>query len=201
MQQQKLDETITRLEQDLQRSAISRAQNVVSAEEAATVRQQTEAQQALIVKLKQIKATGRIVLEVAENAEIKDIPDLALEDGDRLLVPSLPSTVSVFGSVYNQNAFVYKPGKRISDYLHLAGGVSKDGDNSNVYVIKADGSVISKYQTSLFSSFEGMRVAPGDSIVVPEELEKFSFFKALKDYSQIIYQLGLGAAAIKVLQQ
>jgi hypothetical protein len=41
---------------------------------------------------------------------------------------------------------------------------------------------------------------PGDAIFVPENLQKTTFTKELKDWTSIIYQLGLGAAAIKVLQ-
>jgi hypothetical protein len=41
---------------------------------------------------------------------------------------------------------------------------------------------------------------PGDAIFIPEDLNKTTFTKEVKDWTQIIYQLGLGAAAIKVLQ-
>jgi hypothetical protein len=42
---------------------------------------------------------------------------------------------------------------------------------------------------------------PGDTIVVPEDYERTSFVKNLKDWTQILYQFGLGVAAIKVLRQ
>jgi protein involved in polysaccharide export with SLBB domain len=200
-QQKKLEETLDRLEAEAARAATTRSQSVVSKEDAESLAQQAEAQRLLIAKLRQIRATGRIVLELPRaRATLNDIPDLALEDGDRLFIPSRPSTVSVFGAVYNQNAFLYKDGKRIGDYLGQAGGPTRDADKGSLYLIKADGSVVSKQQSGhFFNSFDGQTVVPGDAIVVPEELIKVSWTKELKDWSQIFYQFALGVAGLKVL--
>ena len=133
--------------------------------------------------------------------EMKDLPDLVLEDGDRFVVPSQPSTVSVVGAVYNQNAFIYRPGLRVTEYLTRAGGPTKDADTSSLYVVRADGSVISRRRSGwIFDRFEGEQLMPGDTIVVPEELKKFSWTKELKDWSQIFYQFALGVAGLKVLR-
>ncbi len=203
-QQKKLDEAVNRLEREIQSASISRARNVTTAEEAAGLTQDAQAQQALIGKLRQVKATGRIVLEVPpeETVGLKDLPDIALEDSDRFIVPSMPSTVNVVGAVYNENAFVFKPNKRLNDYLRQAGGVSRTGDKADVYLLRVDGSVISKRQSGwLMGRFDGERLMPGDTIVVPEDFERTTWTKTLKDYGQILYQFGLGAAAIKVLKQ
>ena len=110
--------------------------------------------------------------------------------------------VNVVGSVYNENAFVYKPEKRLTDYLRQAGGVSRTGDKADVYLLRVDGSVISKRQSGwLMGSFDSERLMPGDTIVVPEDFERTTWTKVLKDYGTILYQFGLGAAAIKVLKQ
>ncbi len=203
-QQKKLDEAVNRLEREIQSASISRARNVTTAEEAAGLTQDAQAQQALIGKLRQVKATGRIVLEVPpdETASLKDLPDITLEDSDRFAVPSRPSTVNVIGAVYNENAFVFKPNKSLTDYLRQAGGVSRTGDKADVYLLRVDGSVVSKRQSGwLMGSFDGERLMPGDTIVVPEDFERTTWTKTLKDYGQILYQFGLGAAAIKVLKQ
>ena len=69
-------------------------------------------------------------------------------------------------------------------------------------MLRADGSVKSRRQTGLFTaSLERSRLMPGDSIVVPEELDRTTVTRALKDISQIFYQFGLGAAAVKVIRQ
>lgn len=202
-QQKKLEETVNRLEREIQGSSISRSKNVLTTEEATGLTQDAQAQQVLISKLRQVKATGRIVLDLPADdaAGLKDLPDLVLEDSDRFIVPSRPSTINVVGAVYNENAFVFKPEKRLTDYLRQAGGVSRTGDKADVYLLRVDGSVISKRQAGwMMGSFDGERLMPGDTIVVPEDFERTTWTKTLKDYGQILYQFGLGAAAIKVLK-
>jgi len=202
LQQEKtLDEALYRLEKDMNQFNAIRAQNVTSPEDAASLKQQTENQQVLLARLRQIRPIGRIVLELPESARAEDLPDMPLEDGDRFIVPSPPSMVSVVGSVYGESSFVYKPDKRVSDYLNQAGGPTKGADKGSIYVLRADGTVKSKRQEGFFTaSLEGSRLMPGDSIVVPEELDRTTITRALKDISQIFYQFGLGAAAITVLK-
>jgi protein involved in polysaccharide export with SLBB domain len=202
LQQEKtLDEALFRLEKDMQQFNSLRAQNVTSPEDAASLKQQAENQQNLLARLRQIRPIGRIVLELPENAQANDLPDMPLEDGDRFTVPPPPSMVSVVGSVYGESSFVYKPDKRVADYLTQAGGTTKSADSGSMYVLRADGSVKSKRQEGFFTaSLEGSRLMPGDAIVVPEELDRTTITRALKDISQIFYQFGLGAAAISVLK-
>ena len=201
-QEKTLAEALYRLEKDIQRFNALRAQNVTSPEDAASLKQQAENQQNLLNRLRQIRPIGRVVLELPETAHAKDLPDMPLEDGDRFVVPPPPSMVSVVGSVYGESSFVYKPDKRVVDYLTQAGGTTKSADESSIYVLRADGSVKSKRQDGFFTaSLESSRLMPGDAIVVPEELDRTTITRALKDISQIFYQFGLGAAAIKVLRQ
>ena len=204
LQQKRMDEAIERLEKEIERNAASQSRASLSTEDIAGIKQQQDSQRTLVTKLKQAKASGRIVLEISPKAgSADDLPDLALEDGDRLFVPSRPSTVSVFGAVYNENTFIYKTEKSVEDYLKQAGGPTKDGDGKNIYVIRADGSVVSKADTSWFGGFGGfgsLALSPGDAIVVPEEFDKTSFTKSFKDWTQIFYQFGLGVAGLKVLR-
>ncbi|MGB5081834.1 MAG: SLBB domain-containing protein, partial [Burkholderiales bacterium] len=200
-QEMALEEALNRLERDIQRFNTLRAQNVTSPEDASSLKQQAENQQNLLSRLRQIRPTGRIVLELSENAQVKDLPDLPLEDGDRFAVPPPPSMVNVFGSVYSESSFLYKPDKRVGDYLTQAGGPTKSADEGSIYVLRADGSVKSKQQEGFFTaSLERSRLMPGDSIVVPEELDRTTITRALKDISAIFYQFGLGAAAIAVIK-
>ncbi len=201
-QQERLDEALGRLEVEMQRSGARHAQSVTAPEDAQSLQAQATAQQALLAKLRNLKATGRIVLEVKPEAKsLKDFPDMVLEDGDRLLVPARPSTVSVFGSVYNQNSYLYRQGKQVSDYLAQAGGPTKDADKSSLYLLKADGSVVSKQQGGwLGGGFNGERMHAGDAIIVPEDLEKVQWTKELKDWTQIFYQFALGVVGVKVLK-
>jgi hypothetical protein len=49
-------------------------------------------------------------------------------------------------------------------------------------------------------SLGSLKPMPGDAIVVPEDFERTTWVRTLKDWSQIFYQFGLGAAAIQVLK-
>jgi protein involved in polysaccharide export with SLBB domain len=199
-QQKRLDEYINDLERSIERSA--GAQRNLTGEEATAERQTLEGQRRLLDKLRQMKATGRIVLELKPTAEnLKELPDLMLEDGDRLLVPFKPATVNVIGSVYNSNSFIFKPGKRVSDYMRLSGGPTKNGDKGRSFVIRADGTTLSGngHNALFLNGFEEARLMPGDTIVVPEKLDKGAVLRGFKDWTQIISTFVIGAAAAKVL--
>ena len=201
-QEERLKQAILQYEQDVQRAAATRARNVTSAEDAASLKAEAEAQQAAIGRLRTLKPTGRIVLELPETPTVADLPDIALEDGDRLLVPQRPGMVSVFGTVFNESAFLYRDDKNVSDYLAQAGGPRKEADKGSIYLLRADGSVISRRNGGLFvSSLDSTRPMPGDAIVVPEDLTRTTLTKDLKDWTQIFYQFGLGAAAIQVIRK
>jgi polysaccharide biosynthesis/export protein len=55
------------------------------------------------------------------------------------------------------------------------------------------------------SGIESQVIQPGDAIVVPTQLDFETWGRALvrnlKDFSQIFYQFGLGAAAIQTLRK
>jgi polysaccharide biosynthesis/export protein len=200
-QEERLRQTLDQLEQDVQRAAVTRAQNIVSAEDAATLKQQTEAQHAFVARLRTLKATGRIVLEIPEDATLANLPDVALEDGDRLNIPKQPSMVNVFGTVFNESAFLYSGDKNLKDYLALAGGPRKQADERSIYVLRANGTVATSRGPGFFrGSMGNVRLMPGDTIVVPEDFERTTWTKDLRDWTQIFYQFGLGAAALKIIR-
>jgi len=202
-QQKRLDEITERFSQDVERSAAQKSQNLTNPADAATFQAKIESQRRLAERMRTLKATGRIVLNLKPgDNSIESLPDLVLEDGDRLIVPSLPSTVSVLGAVYNQADFLYRPGRTVSDYLKQAGGVTRTADKNRAYIIRANGSVRGSTGSLLFGKgIMGERVLPGDAVVVPEQVNKTTFVKGLIDYSQIISQFALGAAAVHVLTQ
>ncbi len=199
-QQKRLDEYINDLEKSIERNA--GAQRSLTGEEAVAERQSQEGQRRLLDKLRQLKATGRIVLEIKPSANSVDmLPDLVLEDGDRLLVPFRPAVVNVIGAVYSNNAFILKPGKTVNDYLRLSGGTKRSGDKARTFVIRADGSTVSRQDLSrlIGLNFNNLRLMPGDTIVVPEKLDKGTTLRGFKDWTLIIGQFVIGAAAAKVL--
>jgi hypothetical protein len=76
-------------------------------------------------------------------------------------------------------------------------------------IIRADGTVQSNKATrSLFGfgkrDFMSSRMNPGDTVFVPEVLDRRSaytqFIQGAKDWTTLLYQFGLGAAALKTIR-
>jgi polysaccharide export outer membrane protein len=200
-QQLKLDELAERFERDVESAASSRLSGTTDKDAISIQAAELERQRRVAQKLRTVKAEGRIVLELTDgNAQLKDLPDLALQDGDSIYVPRKPGTVEVLGSVFQSNSFIYKSHRNVKDYILLAGGETASADASEMYVIRADGTAKSGRGTGWFSGLGGAQVNPGDTIVVPETIERSSWRQSLKEWTSIFYQFGLGAAGLKVLK-
>jgi polysaccharide biosynthesis/export protein len=200
-QQQRLDEYVNELDSSVQRNSAAAAY-AGDPTDAAMTKAAADSQRNLVERMRGLKASGRIVLEIRPTATGTDaLPDLVLEDGDRLRVPFRPATVNVIGSVYNSSAFVFRSGKTVGDYLRRAGGSRRDGDKGREFVIRADGSTVSRQQhTFLSQNFDTLRLMPGDTIVVPEKLARGAAMRAaLRDYATIFGQLGLAAGGIRAI--
>jgi len=202
-QQKGLDELVRNLDQEFARNAL--APGALTEQESNEQRARLDAQRELIDKLRQVKPLGRVVLEQNPRATSMDaLPNLELEDGDRLLVPHRPAAVTVLGAVYNKSSFVYRNNLRVSQYLRLAGGPTRDADQDRMFILRADGSVLSKQALGkgLWSGnrFDSLVLMPGDAIVVPDRLQRGSALKSVRDWSQVFSQFALGAAAINVLK-
>jgi polysaccharide export outer membrane protein len=202
-QQERLDLMIAQTERAIARQAAVTAQNARSADEVAAAKASSEAQQANLDKLRRLKANGRIVLNIhPDDKGVDSIPDLPLEDGDQFYVPPRPIVVSVVGDVYNQGSFIQQPGKTVSNYLRSAGGPTRQADKGRIFVVRANGAVVSKDASSKFwaGGFDTMVMMPGDTVVVPEQTNPGSFMRSFKDWSQILFNFGLAAAAINILK-
>jgi protein involved in polysaccharide export with SLBB domain len=199
-QQQSYDRALRDMETEFARA--SATQRAISADEAATFEQRSTATSRLIEKLRQVRPTGRIVLQVEPDASA--VPDLPIEDGDRVYVPARPTTVSVFGSVFNSGAFLLEPGKTLGDFMNLAGGPTRGSDPGSTFVLRPNGSVLSQLQRASFFGLVGgvtkVKAEPGDTVFVPEMMNKTTWVQDLKEWTQILYQFGIGAAALKTLQ-
>ena len=195
-QQKRLDDYIRTLEESVERSAGTQIATP-GREDALQAQQKVDAQRRLIEQMSQVKATGRIVLQLRPGASPLDsLPDIVLEDGDRLVVPPRPATVNLVGAINNNSSIIYKDGKTVRAYLRLSGGIIEDGDKRNLFVVRADGSAVSRQDHRELLS---MKLMPGDSIIVPEKFNKGNTMQALKDWTQILFQMGFAAAAVHML--
>ena len=203
-QQENLDQVIRRLEAQGANAGATLAANLTGdrAAQAATLQQQQQQQmQAQISRLKALKSKGRVSLEL--DTDRPNLPNLPLEDGDAILVPTLPAFVAAAGSVNNDNVFIYRPGKTVADVL-LSAGLNEDSEPSEAFVLRADGSILGRKSASWLSRFEGTKLMPGDTVVVPSKVDRESGYntlmRGLRDWTQIFSNLGIGAAAIKTLK-
>lgn len=196
-QQENYNRALRDLETDLARSTST--QRITNAEDASNTAARSASAERLLERLRALKPNGRIVLQMEPDAS--DLPDLALEDGDRLYVPAKPTTVGIFGSVFNTGSYLHAPGRTLSDYLRLAGGPTRGADVSSLFVVRANGNVISSPQVSgtWFNRGEGIgnvRAEAGDTVFVPEEMNKSTFIQSAKDWTQLLYQFGVGVAGL-----
>jgi protein involved in polysaccharide export with SLBB domain len=122
--------------------------------------------------------------------------DVTLKDGDELIIPPKPQSVTIIGSVNYPTSHFYDPSLDPEDYIELSGGILRRGDKENIYIVRANGRVES-LQRSRFFPKNSQPVFAGDTIVVPIDINQMKPLKYWGSVSQIIYQLALGAAAVQ----
>lgn len=205
-QQANLDKAISKLEQEVGGQTATQVQNIVTADQKDILQSQMAGQQILLARLKNLRASGRIGLEIS--FEKPEFPEISLEDGDIITVPKTPSFMGVFGAVTAETSFIIKSGQTVGEYIEKA-GPNRQADLQSALLIRADGTVQSnKASRSWFglghSNFLSLVVHPGDSIFIPELIDRrtaySSFIQGAKDWTSILYQFGLGVAAIKILR-
>lgn len=206
-QQQDLDMLIRRLEQQQQSQILFMLANRNSgdpASQAALIQQQQQLARTQLQSLRRLRSSGRIALELDPGtSELAALPALQLEDGDRIVIPAVPGFVTAAGAVNNENVFIYKAGRTVADVARVA-GLREEADTSQMFVLRADGSIVSRQGLGFFGGFDRMKLMPGDTLIVPEKLDRETtrnfVTRQLKDWTQILSQLGLGVAAIKVIR-
>jgi len=208
LQQKQIDEMTDRLEKELLGMGAAAISATLSPEEAKIKESEIQQKKEFIAKLRITKAKGRMAIVLNQPELLKKTPyDIELEGGDSLFIPSDPQSVQVIGSVYNQTAFVYDKDKSYSRYIDLAGGYTENADKKKVYILKADGTAvkpgsgflgISWSKSSNRWEFGSQNVESGDTIVVPEKLERIAWLREIKDLTQILYQIAVGAGVLIV---
>lgn len=187
-QRQSFREALNQLEFSLAAAPLSGERVGESGDRAA----QLAAAREVVERLKQTEPDGRMVLDIAPEASAAPA-GLVLESNDRIVVPARPSTVGVFGSVYRPASFAIEEGHAMTvrSYLERAGGPLRSADKGEIFVVRANGEVLSRRDGALSA-----RALPGDVVFVPVKTGSSSLWSKLKDITQMIFQLGLGAATV-----
>lgn len=203
-EQQRLQEMVDRLQREIMAMSSADVGSGLSADEAQIAVAQTKQKMAFIETLKLVRAKGRMVIQMAEPAVLKSTPsDVELEDGDAIYIPPNPNVVQVIGAVNGQASFVFEKGKDYSYYVDRSGGFSPTADTSRIYILKVDGTSIQASGGFFWSSSASrwqnggtIAMEPGDTIVVPDELDRIAWLKNTKDLVQVLYQVAVGAGVL-----
>jgi polysaccharide export outer membrane protein len=214
IQKSRQAEYISRLEKEVLTLSVFAQQTALDTGEAAIVQQALSTQQNLIKKLKEAEPTGRMIINIPEillmpSADI----DVEVRPGDHLIIAKRPDSVNVMGEVYNPNALLFEKGRTVDYYLSLVGGPTDNANKKQAYIIKADGSVISKRQDTLGfinwdiknqrwrlgGGFYSTALEPGDTIIIPKKVTTISWLKTLKDTTSVIYQIAVSAGVLHEL--
>ena len=109
--------------------------------------------------------------------------------------------MATVGSVYSPSAYLYEPDMDMAYYLDKSGGPTKEADEKYIYLLKANGEVVSKARShAVFSSFNSLKLMPGDTIVVPADLERLPYLRLIRDVSDIVFKIATTAGvAIAVM--
>lgn len=203
-QQRRIDEIIAKIEQDLRASSAEMAASVIGPESQAFFASQIGFQQRALRAFRGAAVNGRLYLNLPRRTDLtlNELPDIALEDGDRIHFPVRQDVVNVFGAVGFQNSQIFTEGRAVNDYVDTAGGPTPRSEPDDLLVFSIDGAAHKRERHWYAPWTWGNDIAlmPGDSIFVPEKIDSVPLVAQLKDWTQVLYQFGLGAAAYKTLR-
>ena len=120
---------------------------------------------------------------------------MVVKDGDRLLVPGQMQEVTVLGEVQSATSHLWNPGFSRNDYVRLSGGTTQNADEGRIYVVRANGSVVSGHSSAWFKGRDSM-IRPGDTVVVPLDAQRMRPLPMWTAITTIIYNLAISVAAI-----
>lgn len=190
-EQAQMDQLAAQLEADLAALQLSeRADDSGKGKDAAPLAR------SLLAQLQRTKAAGRLVIDLPGllRGEARAEHDVLLRGGDKLFVPRKTQEVTVIGEVHYPTSHIYSPDMRRDDYIDLSGGFTYKADKKRVYIVRANGSVAAS-SASVWFGRAGQEIRPGDTIVVPLDAERLRPLTLWTNISQILYQLGVAAAA------
>lgn len=155
----------------------------------------TQEVQDLLEEVQGSEPVGRLVIDLASVLNDPDYQSIRLQDGDTLTVPTIPQSVTVFGEVQFPTSHLHQAGLTVDDYLERSGGPTRQADESRVYVVKADGSVMLPEKSRWFGG-RSQQLEPGDTVIMPIDVDRLNQLELWTNVSQIVYQIALGAAAV-----
>jgi polysaccharide biosynthesis/export protein len=191
-EKKQLETLATRMESDIAQFSLMTAQETgKDASSALTIGQ------SLLANIRNAVPVGRLVIDL--DRSVKAQPgselDVVLKDGDRLLVPRIAQEVTVVGEVQSATSHLYRADLSRNDYIDMSGGLTPRADSGRVYVVRADGSVVTRGGNAWFNG-GGVDIKTGDTIVAPLDTERMRPLPFWTAVTTIIYNLAIAAAAV-----
>jgi polysaccharide export outer membrane protein len=157
--------------------------------------------QSLLTQLRSTKAVGRLVIDLPAilRSPIGSEYDVQMHDGDELMVPRFQQQVTVIGEVQSATSHLYRPGLSRDDYIAMSGGETARADQKRIYIVRADGSVLSSGGGGWFRTARHAVIEPGDTVVVPLNAEHLPPLPLWQAVSQILYNVSIAVLAVHSL--
>jgi polysaccharide biosynthesis/export protein len=194
LEKRRITEYVNQLETD----ALKVSTELMVKQQAGDVQGLLQQQQMLLGKLRGAEVVGRVVIDLTNKDTYKD---LILVAGDSLYVPKQVGTVSIIGEVYNPATFRYEKGlAKVKYYIEMTGGLKENADAKNVYIFKANGSILTRKNTDILEYM----LSPADVVVVPQKVALKNNFKIFMDAVDSITKIStllLSIATILILMK
>jgi len=201
-EQEQIDLLANRMQSDLAAlslEAVASSAAANSANAAGSATQGLAVGQSLMQQLRDTKPVGRLVINVDRvmKSRVGGPEDVLLRDGDKLLVPKKSQEVTILGEVQSPTSHVFHAGLTRDDYIARSGGITQKADRKRIYVVRANGDVLSGERTGWFRRSQSIEIRPGDTIVVPLDAERVRALPLWQAVTTIIYNLAVALLAVR----
>ena len=176
--------------------------NIGSGDQSAVLQLISQQQSEILARLRSQPASGRMVIHISTDiSSWQNTPnDIEVRAGDTLRIPKRPGFVLVSGQVYNASAITYSPGKTAEWYLRRAGGPTEVANKKEIFIIRANGSVVGREPSFWDHNVLSTHLDPGDTLIVPQKIIGASlFWRNLLTVAQISSSIAVTAAVAGVL--
>jgi protein involved in polysaccharide export with SLBB domain len=201
-EKEQIELLINRLQSDLAAlslEAIASSASNANANGAAGAGQGLLVGQQLLQQLRDTKPVGRLVIDI--DRVMKGRPgatgDVLLRDGDMLLIPKKTQEITILGEVQSPTSHVYEAGLTRDEYIAKSGGTTAKADRKRIYVVRANGDVVSGERSGWFRRSHSVEMQPGDTIVVPLDTERIRALPLWQAVTTIIYNLAVALLAVR----
>jgi polysaccharide export outer membrane protein len=150
----------------------------------------------IVSSLQAVEGAGRLLIDLPAAMSGDLNADLEVEDGDRLVIPVLSNTVSVVGEVKRQGTHSFQGELSLDDYIDLSAGFTRRADDGGIYIVKANGSVVTLERNLWRFTGSDSSLDPGDTIVVPINTQYKESLASWREITQIVYQSMVSIAAV-----